>query len=95
MLVGSWETPSDTYLIECLPLESCSSVNSGFILHTVDVILRLLGTKRKNFALLLTDFVRYMSLSGKTLKELYPSLMHITCIAHSVHNWAMRVCVLF
>ena len=32
-----------------------------------------------------------MSLAGKTLKELYPSLMHVTCAAHLLHNCAMRV----
>ena len=32
-----------------------------------------------------------MSLAGKTLKELYPFLMHVTCVAHLLHNCAMRV----
>ena len=31
-----------------------------------------------------------MSLVGKTLKELYPSLMHVTCVAHLLHNCTMR-----
>ena len=29
--------------------------------------------------------------AGKTLKELYPSLMHVTCVAQLLHNCAMRV----
>ena len=53
--------------------------------------LRQLEIKRKNFSLFLTDAVRYMSLAIKTLKELYPSLMHVTCVAHLLHNCAMRV----
>ena len=32
-----------------------------------------------------------MSLAGKTLKELYPTLMHITCVAHLLLKCAMRV----
>ena len=32
-----------------------------------------------------------MSLAGKTLKEFYASLMHVTCVAHLLHNCAMRV----
>ena len=32
-----------------------------------------------------------MSLAGKTLKELYPSLIHVTCVAHLLHNCTMRV----
>ena len=38
--VGSLETATDTYFIESHPLESSSSVNSGFILHTMKNILR-------------------------------------------------------
>ena len=92
VLVGSLDTPNETFLIECLPLDSSSNVNnSSIILHTVDDVLRKLGTKRENFALPLTDAARYMSLAGKTLKELYPTLMHVTCVAHLLHNCAMRV----
>ena len=32
-----------------------------------------------------------MSLAGKTLKELYPALMHVNCIVHLLHNCAMHV----
>ena len=57
--------------------------------------MRELGTKRENFALLLTDAARYMSLTGKTFKELYPILMHVTCIAHLLHNCAIRISAFF
>ena len=39
----------------------------------------------------LTDAARHMSLAGKTLKVLYPSLMHVNCVAHLLQNCAMRV----
>ena len=32
-----------------------------------------------------------MSLAGKTLKELYLSLMHVNYVAHLLHNGALRV----
>ena len=33
-----------------------------------------------------------MSLAGKTFKELYyPSLMHVNCVVHLLHNCAMCV----
>ena len=73
------------------PLDSGSNVNSSTILHTVDDILRQLEIKRENFSLFLTDAARYMSLADKTLKELYPSLMHVNCVAHLLRNCAMRV----
>ena len=91
MLVGSLDAPNQTFLVDCHPLDSGSNVNSSIILHTVDDILRQLEIKRENFSLFLTDAARYMSLAGKTLKELYPSLMHVTCVAYLLHNCAMRV----
>ena len=73
VLVGSLDAPNQTFLVDCHPLDSDSNVNSSIILHTVDDILRQLEIKRDNFSLVLTDAVWYMSLAGKTLKELYPS----------------------
>ena len=90
VLVGSLDAPNQTFLVDCHPLDSGSNVNGSIILHTVDDILRQLEIKRENFSLFLTDAARYMSLAGKTLKELYPSLMHVTCVAHLLHNCAMR-----
>ena len=72
-------------------LDSGSNVNSSIILHTVDDILRQLEIKRENFSLFWTDAARYIFLAGKTLKELYPFLMHLNCVAHLLHNCAMRV----
>ena len=56
----------------------------------MDDILRQLEIKRENFSLFLADAARYMSSAEKTLKDLYPSLMHVTCVAHLLHNCAMR-----
>ena len=57
----------------------------------MDDTLRQLKIKRENFLLFLTDAVWYMSLSGKTLKKLYSSLIHAKCVAHLLHNGAMHV----
>ena len=32
-----------------------------------------------------------MSLAGKTLKESYPSLMHVNCVTLLLHKWIMLV----
>ena len=90
VLVGSLDAPNQTFLVDCHPLDSASNVNSSVILHTVDDILQQLEIKCKNFSMFLTGAARYMSLAGKTLKELYP-LMHVTCVAHLLHNCAMHV----
>ena len=93
VLVGSLDAPNQTFLVNCHPLDSGRNVNSSIILHTVDDILRQLEIKRENFSLFLTDAARYMSSAGKTLKELYRSLMHITCVAHLLHNFFEATCL--
>ena len=95
VLVGSLDAPNQTFLVDCHPLDSGINVNNSIILHTVNDILRQLEIKRENFSLFLTDAARYMSLAGKTLKELYPSLMHVTCVAYILqYITALCVCVL-
>ena len=94
ILVCLWaaEMPTNqTFLVDCRPFDSGSNVNSSIILHTVDDILRQLEIKRETFSLFLADAARCISLAGKTLKELYPFLMHVTCVAHLLHNCTMRV----
>ena len=93
--MGSLDAPYQTFLVVCHPLDSGSNVSSSIILHIVDDILRQLVIKRENFSLFLTDAARNMSLAGKTLKKSYPFLTHINCVAHLLHNCAMRVRVHF
>ena len=57
----------------------------------MDDISQQVEIKHENFSLFLTDAALYMSSAGKPLKELYPSLTHATCVAHLLHNCAMRV----
>ena len=91
VLVGSLDAPNQTFLVDCHPLDSGSNVNSSIILPTVNEIFRQREIKCESFSLFLIDAARYMSLAGKTLKELYPSLMHVICVAHLLHNCSMRV----
>ena len=76
VFVSSLNASYQTFLVDCHPLNNGSNVTSSVILHTVDDILQSLEIERENFSLFLTDAARYMLLAGKTLKELYPSLMH-------------------
>ena len=76
-------------MISCAPLTG--NVNNQVILHTIDDTIRYLDADRDKFCLLLSDAAPYMTLPAKTLRELYPQLFHVTCIAHLLHNCALRV----
>ena len=89
ILVGSLETPHASYLYDCQTLK-CAP-NSNIIAQAVDDAVRNLGTNRNFFCLLLSDAVKYMIAAGITLKSLNPKLFHVTCVAHLLHNCAMKI----
>ena len=56
-----------------------------------DNAVRNLGINRNFFCLLLSDATKYKIAAGITLKSLYPKLFHVTCVAHVLHNCAMKI----
>ena len=87
--VQSLEIPHVSYLYECQPLK-CAPI-SNIIAQAVDNAVRNLEINRSFFCLLLSDATKYMIAAGITLKSLYPKLFHVTCIAHLLHNCAMKI----
>ena len=89
ILVGSLETPHVSYLCDCQPLK-CAP-NSNIIAQAVDDAIRNLEINRSFFCLLLSDAAKYMIAAGIILKSLYPKLFHVTCVAHLLHNCAIKI----
>ena len=89
ILMGSLETPHVSDLYDCQPLK-CAP-NSNIIAQAVDDAVRNLGFNRSFFSQLLSDAAKYMIVAGITLKSLYPKLLHVTCVAHLLHNCAMKI----
>ena len=93
MLVELLDGPDTTYLIACKVLPKSPTAQS--ICPEIDDCLRFLDVTRNNFCLLLSDAARYTHAAGKTLKNMYPKLLHVTCIAHLLHNRALLVKALY
>ena len=89
ILVGGLETPRVSYLYDCQPLK-CAP-NSNIIAQAVDDAVRNLAINRNFFCLLLSNAAKYVIAAGITLKSLYPKLFHVTCVAHLLHNCAMKI----
>ena len=41
--------------------------------------------------MLLSDAAKYRIAAGITLKSLYPKLFYMTCVAHLLHNCAIKI----
>ena len=89
ILAGSLESPHVIYLYDCQPLK-CAP-NSNIIAQAVDDAVKNLGINRSFFFLLLSNAAKCMIAAGVTLKSLYPKLFHVTCVAHLLHNCAMKI----
>ena len=89
ILKGSLETPHVSFLYDCQPLK-CALCNN-IIAQAIDDAVRNLGINRSFFCLLLSVGAKYMTVAGITLKSLYPKLFHVTCVAHLLHNCAMKI----
>ena len=88
-MVGDKDQPEATYLLHCKILDALP--NQQTVIHAVDDAIRTLDTDRENFVLLLTDAARYMTTAGRFVKQTYPRLFHITCVAHSLHTAAKQI----
>ena len=89
ILVGNLKTPHVSHLHDCQPLK-CAS-NNNIIAQAVDDAVKNLGINRSFFCLLLSDAAKYMIAAGITLKSLYPKLFYVTCVAHLLHNCAIKI----
>ena len=89
ILMENLETPHFSYLYDCQPLK-CAT-NSNIIAQAVDDAVRNVGINKSYFCLLLSDAAKYMIAAGITLKSLYPKLFHVMCVAHLLHNCAMKI----
>ena len=83
------ETSHVSYLYDCQPLK-CAP-NSNIIAQAVDDAVRNLGINKSFFCSVLSDATKYMIAAGITLKSLYSKLFHVTCVAHLLHNCAMKI----
>ena len=89
ILAGLMEEPEKTYLVNCKPLHG--NANKSNISTIADDSLKKMNFAREKFLLLLSDAARYMIKATATSKIMYPRLLHVTCIAHLLHNCAEHI----
>ena len=85
----SLETPHISYLYDCQLLKRAP--NSNIIAQVVDDAIRNLEINRSFFCLLLSSAAKYIIAADTTLKSLHPKLFHVTCVAHLLHNCALKI----
>jgi len=53
------------------------------------------GIQYLKVLLFLSDAAAYMKLAGKTLRNIFPKLIHLTCMAHALHNVCEKIIAMY
>lgn len=78
------------FLVKC---DFVITTDSATMARLVNDTLRMLNANfnANNAKLLVTDSAEYVRKCGRDLKVFYPSLLHITCLAHLLHRICDRI----
>ena len=55
------------------------------------MLLDILESTEDSACMLLSDAAKYMIAADTTLESLYSKLFYVTCVAHGLHNCAMKI----
>lgn len=84
------------HVLSSKKLEQTNNISiTDTVKNALDNLWGLDHNKHEKVLLLLTDGVGYMQKAGRTLKKIYPDLLHVTCLAHGLNRVADQVRVLF
>jgi len=89
VIVGSINMDKDKNLKFILNMEFVKKADNFTVVQSVNNALLILwpeGIQYHKVLLLLSDAAPYMKLAGKTLRNIFPKLIHLTCMAHALHN---------
>ena len=89
ILCGTLDKPDCCFLVRCSVIDG--SANSQKIIHELDDVIKKFKVRREDVNLLISDAASYMCRAGNVLKEIYPNLLHVTCLAHLMHNCALKI----
>ncbi|XP_018493904.1 uncharacterized protein LOC100901058 [Galendromus occidentalis] len=83
------------HLLMCELLERCNATSIAQIFVKSMEFVWPEGVQHDRVLLFVTDAARYMVKAAKSLKILFPRLIHLTCIAHGLHRVAEEARTLF
>ena len=91
IIIGSLNADQSQSKKHLIDVRFVERANHSTIIQAVTHSLTILwpeGIKFDKFLILITDAAPYMKLAGEGLQLIYPKLIHITCVAHGLHNLA-------
>lgn len=95
VLANRLNKPSEIYIIDVVTLPVNLNMNSTLTKIYLERCLALYNLDFSNVMLLMSDAASYNIKAVKEIKREHPSIFHCTCLAHLVHNCAMKIKAFF
>lgn len=89
VLAGSIDDPLKIYFLDSIYCDT--SINSFKVCSMIKETLEKYNIELKNVDLVISDAARYMVKAITELKLENNTLLHIQCLAHLIHNCAMKI----
>ena len=89
ILCGALDKPDCCFLVRCFVIDG--SASSQKIIYELDDVIKKFKIRREDVNLLISDAASYVCRAGNVLKEKYPNLLHVTCLAHLMHYCALKI----
>lgn len=89
--ICEFNTCGGKYLLDIIETEL--STSESYAENIIQVLIGFFGNINlsKHFKMIITDQAPNMIKLGKILKNLYPYLLHVTCLAHMIHNICEKI----
>jgi hypothetical protein len=85
------EQPGEIFLLACEVLETVNNSSIAVVFYNAVNLLWPDKVQRENVLLFVSDAAAYMIKAAKALQLLYPTMIHVTCLAHALHRVAEEV----
>lgn len=90
ILAGTIRNPCKIFILNVIEVGNLS-VDNELILTYLDVTLHNFSINLNQIILIITDAAKYMVKAFKVLSNQNYSFFHVTCLAHLIHNCAIRI----
>lgn len=91
LLAGKISTPHINYVIDVFALAENVQLDADLVISIINSNFKKYNIEKQNLKLVVTDAASYMIRAFKNLKIQTPDFYHVTCVAHLIHNCAMRI----
>jgi hypothetical protein len=92
IVVGTLEIEnSKRFLLSTSFIPHNNSIAMNQTINDALVLLWPKGIQYDKILLLITDRAKYMRKLGSNMKNMYPKLIHLTCLAHAMHNVSEKI----